>query len=112
MTQDEYLEALKSGASIEFEELISIIDKQYHYTSAAFTNGDMENSKDENQNSAKLFCFAAMYQLTELETLNCFGQYYQEVLNTPDGDSHPNIRNFITYGWSGLKFNSPVLSKI
>ena len=36
---------------------------------------------------------------------------YQEVLNDPEGDSHANIRNFITYGWEGLKFESPVLNK-
>jgi hypothetical protein len=27
----------------------------------------------------------------------------------PKGDAHQNIRNFIIYGWEGLKFDSPVL---
>jgi len=111
MTQEEYLRELRSGARMKFEDLIAMIDDDYNYTPAAFTNGDVENGADENQGSAKLFCFAAIHQLTQLETLHCFGQYYQDVLNTPDSDSHANIRNFMTYGWDGLKFNSPVLDR-
>lgn len=109
MTQEEYLEQLKSGAIVDFEELITLIDDNYQHTPAAFTNGDLENNSDENQSSAKLFCFAAMHHLNALETLHCFAQHYRAVLDDPNGDSHPNIRNFMTYGWDGLKFASPVL---
>ena len=111
MTQEEYLEILRSGARMKFEDLIALIDDDYNYTPAGFTNGEVENTADENQGSAKLFCFAAIHQLTQLETLHCFGQYYQDVLNTPESDSHGNIRNFMTYGWEGLKFESPVLDR-
>jgi hypothetical protein len=111
MTQEEYLEILRSGARMKFEDLIALIDDDYNYTPAGFTNGEVENTADENQGSAKLFCFAAIHQLTQLETLHCFGQYYQDVLNSPESDSHGNIRNFMTYGWGGLKFESPVLDR-
>jgi hypothetical protein len=111
MTQEEYLEALRSGAIMKFEDLIAMIDDDYNYTPASFTNGEIENTVDENQGSAKLFCFAAIHQLSQLETLHCFGQYYQDVLNTPESDSHANIKNFMIYGWEGLKFDSPVLSR-
>ena len=111
MTQEEYLEELRTGARMRFEDLTALIDDDYDYTPAGFTNGEAVNSPDENQGSAKLFCFAAIHQLSQLETLHCFGQYYQDVLNTPDSDSHANIRNFMTYGWEGLKFDSPVLSR-
>ncbi|SFV86531.1 Type III effector HopPmaJ [hydrothermal vent metagenome] len=111
MTQEEYLEILRSGARMKFEDLIALIDDDYNYTPAGFTNGEVENTADENQGSAKLFCFAAIHQLSQLETLHCFGQYYQDVLNTPESDSHGNIRNFMTYGWGGLKFESPVLDR-
>ncbi len=111
VTQEEYLEELRSGARMKFEDLISLIDDDYEYTPAGFTNGEIENLTEENQGSAKLFCFAAIHQLSQLETLHCFGRYYQDVLNTPESDSHANIRNFMTYGWEGLKFNSPVLSR-
>jgi hypothetical protein len=111
VTQDEYLRELRTGKIMKFEGLIALIDDDYDYTLAGFTNGEVANSPDENQGSAKLFCFAAIHQLSQLETLHCFGQYYQDVLNTPHSDSHANIRNFITYGWEGLKFDSPVLSR-
>lgn len=111
MTQEEYLEELRSGARMKFEDLMALIDDDYDYTPASFTNGETINSVDENQGSAKLFCFAAIHQLSQLETLHCFGQYYQDVLNTPESDSHANIRNFMTYGWEGLKFDSPVLNR-
>ena len=99
VTQEEYLEELRSGARMKFEDLIALIDDDYDYTPASFTNGEANNAADENQGSAKLFCFAAIHQ------------YYQDVLNTPESDSHANIRNFMTYGWEGLKFDSPVLSR-
>ena len=111
MTQEEYLEELRSGARMRFEDLIKLIDDDYDYTPVSFSNGETENSVDENQGSAKLFCFAAIHQLSQLETLHCFGQYYQDVLNTPESNSHANIRNFMIYGWEGLKFDSPVLSR-
>ncbi|KAA0445241.1 MAG: HopJ type III effector protein [Candidatus Thioglobus sp.] len=96
---------------MNFEQLIKLIDDNFNHTPASFINGELQNSADENQNSAKLFCFAAMNNLTNLEVLHCFGQHYQAVLSSPEGSSHPNIRNFITYGWEGLKFDSPVLAK-
>ena len=111
MTQEEYLEILRSGEKMKFEDLIALIDDDYYHTPASFTNGEVENAADENQGSAKLFCFAAIHQLSQLETLHCFGQYYQDVLNTPESDSHGNIRSFMTYGWGGLKFESPVLDR-
>lgn len=110
MTEEAYLEELRTGAQMKFEDLMTLVDENYNYIPASFTNGDFENRVTENQGSAKLFCFAAIHQLTQLEALHCFGQYYQEVLNDPKGNEHTNIRNFITYGWAGLKFDSPVLT--
>lgn len=111
MTQETYLEELRSGAQMDFDELMVLIDENFNYTPASFINGDLQNSVNENQGSAKLFCFGAIHQLTQLEVLHCFGEHYQSVLNNPQGDSHQNIRNFIIYGWEGLKFDSPVLIK-
>ena len=111
MTQEEFLEELRSGSQTSFDDLMAIIDKDFSYTPAAFTNGELHNASDENQGSAKLFCFAAIHELSPLETLHCFGEHYQAVLADPEGDSHQNIRNFMTYGWEGLKFESPVLDR-
>jgi len=109
MHEKEFLDSVRSGNKVDFDDLMSIIDSNYIYTAAAFVNGELSNGTDENQGSAKLFCFAATNQLSEEETLNCFGEYYQEVLQSPSGDSHKNIRNFMIYGWEGLKFETPVL---
>jgi hypothetical protein len=111
MTQEMYLEELRSGAQMQFDDLMTLIDENYTNKEASFTNGDLQNTINENQGSAKLFCFGAIHQLTQLEVLHCFGEHYQAVLNDSKGDSHANIRNFITYGWEGLKFDSPVLIK-
>jgi hypothetical protein len=32
------------------------------------------------------------------------GEYYAGVLQTPDGDDHQNIRNFMASGWRGVLF--------
>ena len=40
----------------------------------------------------------------ERDTLRCFGQYYEDVVATPDGDDHGNIRNFMKCGWKGVSF--------
>ncbi|CAC9579250.1 Pyruvate dehydrogenase E1 component (EC 1.2.4.1) [uncultured Gammaproteobacteria bacterium] len=109
MTQEGYLEELRSGAQMNFGDLIELIDENYNHTPASFINGDLQNTAIENQGSAKLFYFGVIHQLTQLEVLHCFGEHYQTVLNDPNGDSHQNIRNFIIYGWEGLKFDSPVL---
>jgi hypothetical protein len=109
MTQEGYLEELRSGAQMNFGDLIELIDENYNHTPTSFINGDLQNTAIENQGSAKLFYFGVIHQLTQFEVLHCFGEHYQTVLNDPNGDSHQNIRNFIIYGWEGLKFDSPVL---
>jgi hypothetical protein len=48
-----------------------------------------------------------------VETLSLFGTYYhQDVLQNPDGDDHLPIRNFMKYGWNGVKFDEfPLTAK-
>jgi hypothetical protein len=42
--------------------------------------------------------------------LSLFGSYYfDDVLKNPDGIDHQNIRNFITFGWDGISFDSEAL---
>ena len=42
--------------------------------------------------------------MDEKATLRMFGEIAREL--TPTGNDHMNIRNFIKYGWPGIKFNS------
>ncbi|MDP5292590.1 HopJ type III effector protein [Oceanimonas sp. CHS3-5] len=97
--------------SIEFTEVMALIDSLYHFTPVAFTNGDQHNDAGQNNGSCKLFAFARLLGLTEQETLACFGAFYRnDVLGNPDGDDHQNIRNFIKTGWAGIEFKGDALS--
>ena len=103
MKTEEYLNKLKSGASIKFSDFIELIDSEYNFSNIAFENGEITNSKSENQGSAKVFCFGYMYSLSEVEVLRCFAEHYQSVKENPeDESSHLNIRSFMKNGWNGL----------
>lgn len=109
---NKFLEQLKdSPETIEFEHCISIIDNNYQFTATEFSNAGLLNKANQNNGSCKIFAFAKLHQLTEQQTLNCFGQYYrQDVLLNPNNNDHQNIRNFIKSGWSGISFKSSALS--
>ncbi|MBD1575294.1 MULTISPECIES: HopJ type III effector protein [Vibrio] len=96
--------------SVEFEQTISVIDGNFTFTPTAFKNGEVENDAGQNNGSCKIFAFAQMHNLTEAQTLACFGKFYrQDVLEHPENEDHQNIRNFITHGWAGIEFAAPAL---
>jgi len=98
--------------SIEFQQVMEAIDQNYNYTPARFINGDVVNENRTNEGSCKIFAFGQLNNLTEQETLTCFGSYYREdVLMNPDGTDHANIRTFIRQGWDGIQFDSPALTE-
>ena len=103
------LEAIINHELIVFNDLISHIDTTYTFTPTAFTNGELENTASENQGSQKVFAFAKLHNLTKEQTLYCFGEHYQNVLATPEGDNHGNIRNFIKHGWAGYSASGTTL---
>ncbi|REG89493.1 HopJ type III effector protein [Winogradskyella sediminis] len=113
MTLNAFLTQLKSNpGEIEFSETMQIIEAHYNFTPTAFTNGTLENAKNQNSGSCKLFAFAMDQKLTVEETLACFGKYYfEDVLINPDGKGHQNIRNFIKTGFNGLHFETFPLQK-
>ena len=96
---------------VEFSEVMTVISANYHYQPCTFSNGDLTNEVGSNEGSCKIFAFAKLHGLSEEATLACFGQYYREdVLLTPKGTDHKNIRNFIKQGWQGINFEGEVLS--
>lgn len=104
------LEKIKEeGSTIEFTDLISYIDNNYEFTPTKFANGTTINEAGQNSGSCKLFSFALLHALTKEETLKCFGAYYADVLATPEGSDHQNIRNFMKYGWEGISFDTQAL---
>lgn len=97
--------------SVDFAEVIRFIDNNYSYTPGAFSNGAVKNAAGTNEGSCKILAFAQMHGLSVAQTLALFGDFYRvDVLQNPDGTDHANIRNFIEFGWSGVAFDSKVLS--
>lgn len=113
MTLAQFLEQLKSSPDqITFADTMAVIDRYYDYAPTSFINADLRNAAGENQGSCKLFAFALAQQLSEAETLACFGDYYRvDVLQNPDGTDHNNIRNFIRSGWQGIRFLGQALTQ-
>jgi hypothetical protein len=100
--------------TLAFPDVIATIHAHYQYTPTSFTNGIGEhklvNEAGSNEGSCKVFAFGRLQALTELETLTCFGQFYRDVLMNPHGADHANIRTFMQYGWSGIRFDGEALS--
>ena len=105
------LEKLSSDPDdVQFDEVISVIDESYDFNPCRFGNGAMVNEVGQNNGSCKIFAFARLHNLSEQQTLHCFGEYYRkDVLAKPDGTDHKNIRNFMVTGWSGIKFDGAPL---
>ena len=110
MNFEQFMVKLKtSPQELLFEEIMTLINLMYDFTETAFVNGDVNNDAGENSGSCRLFAFALLTHLNEEETLYCFGQYYRDVVATPEGDSHQNIRQFMKTGWSKISFSKPAL---
>jgi len=112
MQLNDFLKKLNDDpAAVTFDDTMATIAAHYDFTPAAFTNGDARNEAGQNSGSCKLFAFAQLNGLSKEQTLACFGAYYREdVLKNPQGSDHQNIRNFMQYGWDGVKFDSMPLS--
>lgn len=97
--------------AVEFSKVIAVIDACYDFHPTRFTNGNQVNEAGENNGSCKIFYFAKINGLSEQATLHAFGKFYTtDVLEDPEGTSHANIRNFMKYGWSGIKFEAEALT--
>ena len=99
--------------SIAFPQVIETINAHYNYTPTQFNNGSgadcVVNAAGTNEGSCRIFAFAQLNRLSEAETLACFGQFYRDVLSTPNGSDHANIRTFMRHGWNGIKFDDLAL---
>ena len=102
----------KSAGEIKFKDVIAFIDEHYDFTPTKFTNGNTVNEADQNNGSCKVFSFAKLNALSKEETLALFGDFYRtDVLQSPEGDDHQNIRNFMTFGWDGISFEGEALKR-
>ena len=111
MTLNEFLSKLASSPQqIEFTDTMTVIDNNYDFIPSGFNNHGLLSEANENNGSCKIFAFAQLNNLSEMETLSLFGRYYRDdVMGNPDGDDHSNIRNFLLDGWLGVHFDKVVL---
>ncbi|MBB1438627.1 HopJ type III effector protein [Shewanella sp. SG41-4] len=107
-----FIASLTSQAdAIRFEDTMAVIDGHYDFTPSAFKNGDQLNEAGQNSGSCKVFAFGQINQLTVQQTLAMFGQHYRDVVDTPQGTDHQNIRQFIQNGWKGVLFSQLALKQ-
>lgn len=112
---EEFLACVRSREAVSFDQTMAVIAALYRYTPTAFSNGlgedRIDNPPGTNEGSCKLFAFAKLNGLSEAETLALFGDYYRrDVLENPTSNSHRNIRTFMKYGWSGIRFDGDPLT--
>lgn len=101
----------ESPDSVEFNDIIAVIDSLYDFSPTTFKNGSLLNETGKSNGSCKLFSFARLHKLSPQQTLHCFGAYYRDdVLKHPEGTDHQNIRNFIKTGWAGIEFSGSALT--
>ena len=117
MKLDKVIKQIKEyPESIEFQDIMTVIDEYYIYTASDFSNGPEQqrifNKAGENEGSCKIFSFAQLHPLNKAQTINCFGRYYREdVVKKPEGSDHANIRTFDKYGWNHITFDSDALKR-
>ncbi len=111
MTLQDFLSRLGTDNSLDFEDTIATIAAHYDYQPTAFDNGPVHNDAGQNEGSCKIFAFARLNDLDQDRTLACFGRFYRDVLATPEGTDHGNIRAFMEHGWNGIRFDGKALTE-
>ncbi|MCF4010330.1 HopJ type III effector protein [Rheinheimera sp. UJ63] len=109
MLDDFFIQLSTEPDSISFAQTMAVIDKHYDFTAVAFENGEVTNAADQSNGSCKIFAFGLLHQLSEPQTLQLFGEHYRQVMATPSGTDHQNIRNFLITGWNGIRFSGNAL---
>ncbi|OAI16330.1 type III effector [Methylomonas lenta] len=114
MMLNEFINRVKSGQMVDFKDSMALIAEHYTYQPAEFSNGlqqPLVNQAGQNEGSCKIFAFAMLQGLDQAQTLALFGDYYRkDVLDSPDGTDHQNIRYFMRDGWQGITFKSEALT--
>jgi len=107
MRLNQFLDRLKGDpGSILLDEALDTIGELYEFTPVGFSNGEMRNEAGEAVRSCMLYAFGKLQNLSESQTLVCFGEHYREVLSDPHGTAHRTIRIFMRSGWARVKFDS------
>ncbi len=111
MDLDTFLAKIGQDDSLDFKHTMEVIQAHYDYQPSGFTNGKVRNEAGQNEGSCKIFSFAKLNGLDEARTLACFGTFYRDVVNNPQGTDHGNIRAFMASGWEGIAFDGDALTR-
>lgn len=115
MSLNEFLQQLNNDPqSVEFPQVIDLINSLYDYTPTRFSNGvdadRVVNEAGTNEGSCRIFAFAKLNGFDQAQTLACFGKFYRDdVLKNRAGTDHANIRTFMRHGWTGIDFEGEPL---
>jgi hypothetical protein len=104
-----HLAALRAGRS-RFSDTLALIERYFDYQPTGFHNGPLFNAPGDNAGSCQVFALGRYCNLPEADTLQLFAEHYNQVIDTPAGDSHGNIRQYISTGWSGIQFEGEPLT--
>jgi len=96
------------GDDLKFAEFVELVNEQYETGLLEFKNGDVVNKPGENEGSAQVLSYAALANFDKEMTLKLWGEYYRQVVASPDGTDHQNIRNFMKTGWEGVPFENGI----
>ncbi|HDS1756541.1 HopJ type III effector protein [Pseudomonas sp. M5] len=111
MTDLNTLRASLASGEHAFADTLAFIAANYSYQPQAFTNGGVENAAGQNEGSCKTLGLALLEGLSDQEALLAFGEHYRDVMATPEGTDHGNIRALIAHGLAGVKFTAQPLSR-
>jgi hypothetical protein len=103
-----HLASLEAGHA-NFDDTLALIEWHFEYQPTGFHNGPLYNAAGENAGSCKVFALGRHCNLSEADTLRLFAQHYNQVIDNPAGNSHGNIRQYISTGWSGIQFEGEPL---
>ena len=85
-----------------FADTLAFVAEHYDYQPQAFDNGGLQSAAGQNEGSCKTLGLALLEGLSDQEALLAFGEHYRDVVATPEGSDHGNIRALIRHGLAGV----------
>ncbi|MBK4990772.1 HopJ type III effector protein [Pseudomonas sp. S60] len=94
-----------------FADTLAFVAEHYDYQPQAFDNGGLQSAAGQNEGSCKTLGLALLEGLSDQEALLAFGEHYRDVVATPEGSDHGNIRALIKHGLAGVTFAAQPLTR-
>ncbi|WP_459207862.1 HopJ type III effector protein [Pseudomonas sp. MLB6B] len=104
-------DSLNSGEHA-FADTLAFVAEHYRYTPQGFDNNGLVSAAGQNEGSCKTLGLALLENFTKDEALLAFGEHYRDVLSTPEGSDHGNIRALMKGGLAGITFQAQPLQRL